>query len=209
MKLYPAPLLMREMEEAISKKVKSYIERTGDDPENAESLIRSTSPFFGQVLCIGMRWLQDDGSAKDKVICGENEDSTLRAFFDIINHPSSKNIRFIHYNGLGFDIPFLIVRAAHHGIEINNWNFKDLRRFSYKSHIDLMMFLCNWNNYNAISMDIACRSFGIPSPKGGEVAGDTVAKAYEEGNIPAVEEYVMRDVEATHNLFEKLKGYII
>ena len=163
----PRPSIDVAVEEAVSKKVKSYIERTGDDPKNAESLIRSTSPFFGQVLCIGMRWLQDDGGAKDKVICGENEDSTLRAFFDIINHPSSKNIRFIHYNGLGFDIPFLIVRAAHHGIEINNWNFKDLRRFSYKSHIDLMMFLCNWNNYNAVSMDIACRSFGIPSPQGG------------------------------------------
>ena len=59
------------------------------------------------------------------------------------------------------------------------------------------------------TMDIACRSFGIPSPKRGEVTGDTVAKAYEAGNIPAVEEYVMRDVEATYNLFEKLKGYII
>ena len=32
--------------------------------------------------------------------------------------------------GWAFDIPFLIVRAAHYGIEINNWNFKDLRRFS-------------------------------------------------------------------------------
>jgi len=205
----PRPTIDEAVEEAVSKKVNSYIERTGDDSENAESLIRSTSPFFGRVLCIGMRWLQDDGSAKDKVICGESEDSTLQTFFDIINHPSSKNIRFIHYNGLGFDIPFLIVRAAHHGIEVNNWNFKDLRRFSYKSHIDLMMFLCNWNNYNAISLDITCRSFGVPSPKKGEVKGDTVAKAFEEGNIPAVEEYVMRDVEATHKLFEKLKGYII
>ena len=72
-----------------------------------------------------------------------------------------------------------------------------------------MMFLCNLNNYNAASMDVACRSFGIPSPKVGEVAGDMVVKAYEEGNIPAVEEYVIIDVEATHNLFEKLKGYII
>ena len=59
------------------------------------------------------------------------------------------------------------------------------------------------------TMDIACRSFGIPSPKGGEVTGDTEEKAYEEGNIPAIEEYVIRDVEATHNLFDKLKGYII
>ena len=72
-----------------------------------------------------------------------------------------------------------------------------------------MMFLCNWNNYNAISLDIACRSFGIPSPKEGEVSGDTVARAFEEGNVSSIEEYVIRDVDATHKLFEKLKGYII
>ena len=109
---------------------------------------------------------------------------------------------------MGFDIPFLIVRAAHHGIEINNWNFKDLRRFSYKSHIDLMMFLCNWNSYNSVSMDIACRSFGLPSPKEGDVKGDSVAKAYSEGNIAGVEEYVMKDVEEIHQLYEKIKIYI-
>ena len=127
--------------------------------------------------------------------------------FKIINK-SENSVRYVHYNGMGFDIPFLIVRAAHYGIEINNWNFKDLRRFSYKSHIDLMMFLCNWNSYNAVSMDIACRSFGIPSPKEGEVKGDTVSKAFEKGNIDAVNEYVMRDVEATHQLYDKLKQYI-
>ena len=100
------------------------------------------------------------------------------------------------------------MRATHYGIEIQNYNFKDLRRFSFKSHIDVMMYLCNWNNYNAVSMDIACRSFGISSPKEGEVKGETVAKAFEEGNIEAVNDYVMRDVEATHLLFEKVRKYI-
>ncbi|MEE2858310.1 MAG: ribonuclease H-like domain-containing protein [Candidatus Neomarinimicrobiota bacterium] len=195
------------VESEIIKKTKARVERTGDEYENAESLIRSTSPFFGKVLCIGMRFLSDDGKQKDKVICEDNEKLTLIEFFKIINKISS-NIKFIHYNGMGFDIPFLIVRAAHHGIEITNWNFKDLRRFSYKSHIDLMMFLCNWNSYNSVSMDIACRSFGILSPKEGDVKGDSVAKAYSEGNIAGVEEYVMKDVEATHQLYEKLKIYI-
>ena len=97
--------------------MQSHIERKDDDPENAESLIRSISPFFGQLLCIGMRWLQNDGSLKDKVACEKNEGSTLQTFFDIINHPGSKNARFVHYNGLGFDIPFLNIRAAHHGIK--------------------------------------------------------------------------------------------
>lgn len=204
----PLPPIDEEVELVVAKKVESYIERTGDDPENAESLIRSTSPFFGQVLCIGMRWLQDDGSAKDKVVCEDNEQATLQAFFDIVNHPSSRGAKFVHYNGLGFDIPFLLVRAAHYGIEINNYSFKDLRRFSFKSHIDVMMYLCNWNNYNSVSMDVACRSFGIPSPKEGEVKGETVAKAFEEGNIDAVNDYVMRDVEATHQLFDKVRKYI-
>ena len=94
------------------------------------------------------------------------------------------------------------------GIEINNCNFTDLRRFSYKSYIDLMLYLCNWNNYNAINMDVACRSFGVPSPKEGEVKGETIAQAYEDGNIEAVNEYVMRDVEVTRQLFEKLRQYI-
>ena len=203
----PRASIDEEMELDIAKRTKARVERTGDIPENAESLIRSTSPYFGQVLCIGMRFLSDNGQHKDKGICESNEKSTLQAFFEIINK-TAKSVRYIHYNGMSFDIPFLIVRAAHYGIQINNWNFKDLRRFSYKSHIDLMMFLCNWNSYNAVSMDIACRSFGIPSPKEGKIKGDTVARAYMERNIPGVEDYVMRDVEATHQLYEKIKQYI-
>ena len=50
------------MEEAVAKTVKSYIDRTGDDPENADLLIRSTSPVFGRLPCVGMRWLESDGS---------------------------------------------------------------------------------------------------------------------------------------------------
>ena len=95
----PRPTIDKSVEEVITQKTQARVERTGDDPENAESLIRSTSPFFGQVLCIG-------------------------------------------------------------------------------------------------------------SPKEGDVKGDTVAKASDEGNIEAVNEYVMRDVETTHHLFEKLRQYI-
>ena len=77
-----------------------------------------------------------------------------------------------------------------------------------QSHIDLMMFLCNWNNYNAVSKDIAYRSFRILSPKEDEVKGATVAKAYESENIDAIKDFVIRDVEATHQLFNKIKQYI-
>ena len=57
-------------------------------------------------------------------------------------------------------------------------------------------------------MDVTCRSFGIPSPKEGEVKGETVAKSYEDSNIEAVNENIMLDIEATHQLFKKLRQYI-
>ena len=82
----PRASIDEEVEIDIAKRTKARVDRTGDDPENAESLIRSVSPFFGQLLCIGMRWLQEDGSSKDKVVCEENEESTLQTFFNIINH---------------------------------------------------------------------------------------------------------------------------
>ena len=65
----PRPGNDEVVEEVIVKKVQVHISRTEDDIENAESLIRSTSAFFGQLLCAGLRWLQDDGSSKDKVVC--------------------------------------------------------------------------------------------------------------------------------------------
>ena len=54
----PLPPIYDELEAIIAKK--SLYIKTGDDPENAESLIRSTPPFFGQVLCIGMWHLSPD-----------------------------------------------------------------------------------------------------------------------------------------------------
>ena len=57
-------------------------------------------------------------------------------------------------------------------------------------------------------MDIHCRSFGIPFPKEEMITGNTVSRAYTEENIPEVEDYLMQDVEASHQLFEKIKQYL-
>ena len=196
------------VEAEVAKRTERRLEQSGGDSAEAESLIRSTSPFFGEVVCVGMRWLKGDGTHRDNVICESSEHRTLERFFDVVNHESAQSVRFVHYNGLGFDIPFLIVRAAHHGTKITNKKFTDLRRFSYKSHIDLMQFLANWDFRGRVSFDIACRSFGIPSPKEGKVTGATVGKAFKEGNLEGIKQYAMEDVEATHKLFEKLRDYI-
>ena len=43
----PRSTIDEVIEDAIAKKVHNHIECTSDKPENADSLIRSISPFFG------------------------------------------------------------------------------------------------------------------------------------------------------------------
>ncbi len=105
------------VEAEVAKRTERRLEHSGGEPAEAESLIRSTSPFFGEVVCVGMRWLKGDGTHRDNVICESSEHGTLEKFFDVVNHESAQSVRFVHYNGLGFDIPFLNIRAAHHGIK--------------------------------------------------------------------------------------------
>ncbi len=205
----PLPELSASQEEEVRRRAERELEYGRyDQYEAAESLVRSVSPFFGQVLAIGMRLFNDESDeSKDKVICEADEAGTLRVFLETINHSASSDLRFVHYNGLNFDAPFIIVRAAHHALPITNRRFLNLRRFYYDNHIDIMQFLANWGR-GSVSLDIACHSFGIPSPKEGEVTGETVAAAYEAGELDKVQDYVLRDVEATHQLFLKIKPYL-
>ncbi len=204
----PLPELAEPLEREVARRTKREVEKGELEQLEAESLVRSVSPFFGRVLAIGMRLYDDKtGENKDKVISESSEEATLQTFFETINHAASQDLRYVPYNGLGFDVPFLIIRAAVHGIAIQNPRFLNQRRFSYDPHIDIMQFLSRWGR-EGVSLDLACRSFGVPSPKEGEVKGETVAAAFERGDLEAVREYVMRDVEATYQLFLKIKGYL-
>lgn len=204
----PLTDLSEPLELEVARRTKREVEKGEVQPSEAEVLVRSVSPFFGRVLAIGMRLHNDkSGENKDKIISEATEEDTLQAFFETVNHPASQDLRYVHYNGLGFDVPFLIIRAAIRGITISSYRFLNQRRFSYDPHVDVMQFLSRWGR-EGVSLDLACRSFGIPSPKEGEVKGETVAAAFERGDLEAVREYVMRDVEATHRLFLKIKEYL-
>ena len=204
----PLPSLAEPLEKEVARRTEREVERGKLAPEEAESLVRSVSPFFGRVLAVGMRLYNDaSGETRDKVISEATEEETLKAFFETINPSASRDLRYVHYNGLGFDVPFLIIRAAFYVIEIQNRRFLNLARFRYDPHVDIMQFLSRWGR-EGVSLEMACHSFGIPSPKEGAVKGESVAAAFEAGDLDAVRDYVMRDVEATYRLFLKIKPYL-
>ena len=204
----PLPSLAEPLEQEVARRTEREVDRGKFTPEEADSFVRSISPFFGRVLAVGMRLYNDaTGETRDKVISEATEEETLKAFFETINPAASRDLRYVHYNGLGFDVPFLIIRAAFYGIEIQNRRFLNQARFRFDPHVDIMQFLSRWGR-EGVSLDMACHSFGVPSPKEGAVKGESVAAAFEAGDLDAVRDYVMRDVEATHQLFLKIKPYL-
>lgn len=119
---------------------------------------------------------------------------------------------FITFNGRAFDMPFLMIRSAIHGIRPT----KDLMRGRYlyqnnpeALHIDLAEQL---SFYGATrrkgSLHLWSRAFDIPSPKAGGVTGDDVGPLFKKKRFLDIAKYNVRDIRATRELYTKWEDYL-
>jgi len=119
---------------------------------------------------------------------------------------------FITFNGRAFDMPFIMIRSAVHGIRPT----KDLMRGRYlyqnnpeALHIDLAEQL---SFYGATrrkgSLHLWSRAFGIPSPKAGGVTGDDVGPLFKKKRFLDIAKYNARDIRATRDLYTKWEEYL-
>lgn len=119
---------------------------------------------------------------------------------------------FISFNGRGFDVPFLMIRSAVHGIRPS----KDLMSNRYlrsqdksSKHIDLFDQL---TFYGALrrkgGLHLWCRAFGIESPKISGVTGEDVKRLFEEGKYEDLARYNAGDLRATRELYHYWKKYL-
>ena len=119
---------------------------------------------------------------------------------------------FITFNGRGFDVPFLMIRSAIHGIRPT----KDLMRGRYlyqqnpnAIHIDLQDQL---SFYGALrkkgGLHLWSRAFGIESPKSGGITGDDVGRLFAEKKYLDIARYNVGDLRATKELYEKWQKYL-
>ncbi|HQV32322.1 MAG TPA: hypothetical protein PKV71_10620, partial [Calditrichia bacterium] len=122
---------LSEYSEAVQKKINEKIEgRRERQPDFDYPYYASTHGDFGKIVCISMGYLHGD-RIKLKSLYGHDEFRILEEFNKVC--ASIKGI-FIHYNGLGFDVPFILQRMAHHNIRPANPRFTNLRRFSSDPH---------------------------------------------------------------------------
>lgn len=180
------------------------------------------SPLTGEIVAIGMVSSDADVGAvyfqapgmpsvdfeengiKYKVM---NEKEMLEAFWKIVQRYDG----IVSFNGRSFDVPYLVVRSAIHGIKPSR-DFMGNRYLQYQKteskHIDLYDQL---SFYGATrmkgSLHLWCRAFGIESPKTEGVTGDDVTKLFAEKQYETIARYNMRDIISTKKLYKKWETY--
>jgi len=170
---------------------------------SAKKQFMAVSPYFGEIICIGLYWPESD---RQEVLIG-NEADILRKFWDRINANDFSG-NFITFNGLSFDVPFIIRRSMKHKILPTNEKFLDTYRFQKQPHRDVYLMITGYDRDFPCNLDLACDTYDIPSPKHGEVRADNVYEYYLKGEIQKIADYCLRDVISTYQLFEVARKYI-
>ena len=186
------------------------------------------SPLTGEIVAIGVLdveknkgvvYYQSPGAEIQDVkniktedgvefkICSEKE--MLEKFWE-----GAKSYgEFIGFNSRSFDVPFLMVRSAIHGIKPSK-NLLSNRYLSSQifnaKHIDLLDQL---TFYGAVyrrkgGLHLWCRAFGIESPKAKGVKGDDVAGLFKSGEYLKIAKYNVDDLRATRELYLKWEEYV-
>lgn len=179
------------------------------------------SPLTGHIVAIGLYdlerargvvYYESDAEALDSehnnfILKPRTEREMLEDFWE----GAKEYDTFVTFNGRGFDVPFLNLRSAIHGVRPT----RDLMegRYLYQQkhtrHIDLQDQL---TFYGAMqrrpSLHLFCRAFGIESPKAHGVAGDDVAKLFSLKKFRDIATYNAGDVVATTALYQKWCEYL-
>ncbi|MDD4996106.1 MAG: ribonuclease H-like domain-containing protein [Patescibacteria group bacterium] len=181
------------------------------------------SPLTGEIVAIGvLDYEKDKGvvyyqspETNEKELeennirfCPLPEKKMLENFWQGANEYQE----FISFNGRSFDVPFLMIRSAIHGVkptkDLMSNRYLNSQKFEAK-HIDLLDQL---SFYGAVkrkgNLHLWSRAFGITSPKAQGVTGDDVGKLFKEKRFLDIARYNVGDLRATGALYEKWEKYL-
>ncbi len=154
---------------------------------------------FGRFIKVG-----DFGNGKD------DEESIIRHFFGFVEE---KNPKLVSFNGRGFDMPMLLIRAMKYAIAFPAWfdqnnpmlnktkweNYR--QRFAEGFHLDLLDSMGSFGAVRNLKLDTLCTMAGMPGKY--DVHGDQVLDLYYDGRLDRIKEYCQSDTLNTYWLYLK------
>ncbi|EAI4415090.1 3'-5' exonuclease [Campylobacter fetus] len=141
---------------------------------------------------------------------GKNEEEKITKFINFINE---HNPRLVSFNGRGFDLPMLMVRAMRYNLQAEPYfstsdkeNGKD-KWTNYRSrydgifHLDLLDHISDFRAVSGLKLDTLCASLNLPGKY--DVHGDQVIDMFYEEKLDKINEYCESDTLNTYWLFLK------
>ena len=203
------------------KRQPNYSEET--DPTSIAEESLGLQPFTGRIVVIGaydlasgksVVWFDNEGSRSESTEEGDDkyipasEKEMLEKFWAL----ATRYTRFVTYSGRSLDMPFLLLRSAINGIRPS----KDLMRSRYlyqmssdAQHIDLYEQLSYYGAVNRLGgLHLACRAFGISTPKNGEIDGSKVGQFFRDKKYMDIARYNARDLSSTAKLYLQWKQWL-
>jgi predicted PolB exonuclease-like 3'-5' exonuclease len=170
-------------------------------PEPAPGADRGFPPLYAcKPVVLGVMWLDETLAVRRMGNIGEDKDEAgmLTDFTEFMArfHP-----QLVTWNGRGFDLPVLVLRALRHGLSLP-WYYQDpavRERRTEAGHLDLADFLADHGAARMSSLHGAARLIGLPGKDG--LDGSQVEGLYKSGQLEAIRHYCLSDVAQTAFLF--------
>jgi hypothetical protein len=172
-----------------------------DPPEAQPGAERPFPPLCAcKPIVIGVLWLDENLACKRIGAFGDGKDEGAM-LADFTEFMTQRRPCIVTWNGRGFDMPVLALRALKYGLSYP-WYYgdRDYRyRFSEQGHFDLCDFLADHGAAKMTSLDGAARLIGLTGKDG--VDGSQVEGLYHTGQLDAIRQYCLSDVAQTAFLF--------
>jgi predicted PolB exonuclease-like 3'-5' exonuclease len=162
---------------------------------------QALNPLKGEIICLGIAIDDEEPVAITRNVNDRGEERIMVWLDAYLNELTYTKL--IGYNVLGFDFPWLYLRAVKYNLPILK-NYLPTKK-SDTSYLDLMQQVSStlYGKDSYMSMKDVCGFFGIDVKDNG-LDGSMVHQAYLDGRIKEIAEYCKQDVEATRELYKRL-----
>ncbi len=172
-------------------------------------------PSFHKIVAIGC--LLADVEVMDSIesyhlrrlgCIGEMGDDEHALLTQWLEFGAREPLRLVSFNGRGFDMPVIKLRAMHHGLQAG-WLFQRGDKWSnYTSrydqiwHVDMADTLTDFGAARGMpKLDEVCTLTGLPGKL--DIDGSRVCDMYAAGKVQAIRDYCETDVLNTYLLYLK------
>ena len=166
-------------------------------PEPAAGVERPFPPLYAcRPIVLGVMWLDENLDCKRIGTFGEGKDEA-GMMSDFADFMGKWKPNLVTWNGRGFDLPVLALRALRHGLPFG-WYYRGAGyryRYSEEGHLDLCDVLSDHGAAKMTSLDGAARVIGLPGKDG--VDGSQVEGLFLAGQLESLRHYCLSDVAQT------------